>query len=75
MVTLVWGKNPIARSGRVTGFRAWKRRDLGSAERGKEGHGGVNKSVLCLFGEDFFLYLDIWMCTCTCTYSGIERRR
>lgn len=44
------------------GFRAWKRRDLGSAERGKEGHGGVNMSVLRLFGEDFFFisrYMDV----------------
>lgn len=31
------GKNLIARSGRVMGFRAWRGIDLGSAGRGKEG--------------------------------------
>lgn len=75
MITLVRGTKPIARSGRVLGFRAWRGRDLGSAGRGKEGHGGVNKGVLCLFGEDFFISRYTEVCVCTCIYSAIEGRR
>lgn len=67
------GEKPDCQLRQSHGLQGLEGRDLGSAGRGKEGRGGVNKGVLCLFVKDILIYIYISRYTDVCVHMSIQR--